>query len=74
MQWELIRERRERQLTQKDLANVLGISMTAYRLKETGTQDFKAKEMFKLARFFGKDIGDLFTDTTSRKVKREVAK
>jgi DNA-binding XRE family transcriptional regulator len=39
-------------LTQADIAKVLGISETAYRLKETGERAFKLKEVIVLRDFF----------------------
>ena len=37
---------------------------------ELGQTDFKLSEMFKIANFFQKNIGDIFSETTSRNVNK----
>ena len=61
MQIHLLQIRKEAGLTQKDLADVLHISETAYRQKELGQRDFKLSECYKIAKFFNKDFSDIFT-------------
>lgn len=61
MQTKLYQLRKEADMTQKDLAEKLGISETAYRQKEQGRRDFKSSEMFIIAGIFHKNIGDIFT-------------
>ena len=39
MQWNLIRLRKENDLSQEDLAKVLGVTDATYRNKETGKTD-----------------------------------
>lgn len=62
MQGKLLALRKENNVTQKELANLLGITKEAYGRKELGHNDFKASEMFKIANFFDKTIGDIFTE------------
>ncbi|MCK1228262.1 helix-turn-helix transcriptional regulator [Streptococcus uberis] len=69
MQIILYRLRKENGLSQSDLAEVIGKSETSYRNKELGKQDFRSTEMFKIANYFHKNIGDIFIDTTSRNEK-----
>lgn len=61
MQVLLYRLRKEADMTQKELADKLGISEPAYRQKERGVRDFKSSEMFIIADIFKKDIGEIFT-------------
>lgn len=60
MQWNLIKLRKERNETQEDIANMLGISVEGYRKKENGTNQFKSDEMFLIANHFDSDINDTF--------------
>lgn len=65
----LYKLRKEKNISQKEMADVIGKSENSYRNKELGKQDFKLSEMFKIAHYFGKELGDIFTPQTSRKVK-----
>lgn len=69
MQIKLYELRKKANLTQKQMAKKLGVSEATYRAKELGQTDFKMSEMFKIANFFKKDIGDIFSEITSRNVK-----
>ena len=60
--------RKEKGITQKELAQKLGISETAYRQKEKGQRAFKSDEMFIIADILEKDIGDIFSDPRPRNV------
>lgn len=60
MQWNLIRLRKEKGLTQKEVADQLGINVTTYINKEIGESQFKANEMFVLRELFGKRIEEIF--------------
>ena len=60
MQWNLIRARKENNETQRDLAELLGISDDGYRKKETGIYQFKGDEMFKIAHHYNKKIEEIF--------------
>lgn len=68
MQIKLYELRKKAGLTQAQMANVINKSETTYRDKELGNRDFTLSEMYKIANLLGKNIGDIFTDTTSRKV------
>lgn len=50
----------EKHLTQKELAEMLGISVKSYRDKELGHQQFTQDEMFKLADIFNTNLEDIF--------------
>ena len=69
MQIKLYELRKKAGIKQEDLAKMLGISQNSYGHKERGDTDFKLSEMFKIANFFNRKIGDIFSDSTSRKVK-----
>ena len=68
MQWELLKLRTEKQVTQSQMAKVIGVTEQSYRSKEKGYVEFKSSEMFAIANYFQKDIGDIFTDNSSRLV------
>jgi len=63
MQSKLIILRKERNLTQKELANALDISLQAYRNKESGKAQFVLKEIFAISIFFNKPIEEIFLPT-----------
>ena len=60
MQHKLFILRREAKISQENMAKMLGISEIAYRLKETGKNEFKASEMFTIAKYFNKTIEEIF--------------
>lgn len=60
MQWNLIKARKERKLSQEHLATLLGINKTTYGLKERGQLQFTSDEMFTLQAFFGKRMDEIF--------------
>lgn len=68
MQMKLIQLRKERGLNQSDLAGVLGISTNNYGQKELDNRKFDIHEMFTIADYFNKDIGDIFTPICPRNV------
>lgn len=68
MQIYLYQLRKERGITQRELAQKLGISETAYRQKEKGKRAFKSDEMFIIADILEKDIGEIFSDSRPRNV------
>lgn len=53
-------KKNKNKLTQKDIAQYLGISTKSYRDKEKGKQEFTQDEMFKLSNFFKKPIDKIF--------------
>lgn len=70
MQIKLYELRKNAGLKQAEMADLIGVSEPTYRSRELGQSDFKMSEMFKIANFFNKKIGDIFSDTTSRKVNK----
>lgn len=72
-QW-LLEDIRERHKdTQDDLAELLNINTTTYRRKEKGDAEFKASEMFLIAKYYGKKIDDIFlpTEFTERELNKQ---
>ena len=67
MQIYLYQLRKEKGITQKQLARKLGISETAYRQKEKGQSAFTQDEMFFLRSFFDKTLQDIFLPRKSPK-------
>lgn len=61
MQGKLLILRKERGVTQQKMADLLGVTKETYRRKEKGLTDFGSSEMFKIANFFDKDIGEIFS-------------
>ena len=51
---------KENNITNKDLANKLGISDKQVSLKIKGKSDFKSTEMFKISELFKKPIDEIF--------------
>lgn len=66
MHWELIKLRKIKNITQKDMANLLDIDPRTYFMKESGQSDFKLKEIFIVAEFFNKRIEEIFLPTNIR--------
>lgn len=60
MQKKLILLMKEFGISNKDLANKLGISEKQIGLKIRGESDFKSSEMFKISALFNKTIDDIF--------------
>jgi DNA-binding XRE family transcriptional regulator len=63
--------RKKAGLSQADMASKLGISEASYRQKELEQSEFKLTEMFRIADILDKDISDIFTRNTSRKVNKQ---
>lgn len=64
MQTKLILLRKKRNVTQKELAEVLGITTKQFSSKELGKTRFNGDEMFIIAKYFKKKIDDIFLPTT----------
>lgn len=47
-------------MNQSEVADILGITVQAYRLKEQGKSQFTQDEMFSLSKYFNLDIEDIF--------------
>lgn len=60
MQEKLILLKEERNLTNKEMAEMLGITPIQYRKKEKGEVQFKLNEMVKLSEYFGKTMDEIF--------------
>lgn len=57
-------------ISQKEAAEHLGLSLTAYVRKENGRSKFWADEIEKLAQLFGVDI-DIFFDPVCRETTQD---
>ena len=66
MQEKLIILRKKRGVTQKQLAEYLGITEKTYGLEERGEFQFTLEEMFKLRDFFGKGVEDIFLPCSNK--------
>ncbi|HEP1471633.1 TPA: helix-turn-helix transcriptional regulator, partial [Streptococcus pyogenes] len=53
--------RKEKGISQEEMSKVINKSSNTYRDKELGKRDFTQSEMFKIASFFNKDLGEIFT-------------
>lgn len=60
MQWNLIRLRKESNLSQRQMAELLNISENSYGMKERGNKQFTSDEMFSLSKYFGKPLDQIF--------------
>lgn len=56
----LRRLRKYHELTYKDMADLINVTWRTYRNKEQGITQFKANEMFIIARKFNKTIEEIF--------------
>ena len=52
--------RKDHGLTQMDMAKLIGLSETSYRLRELGNADFKLEEMVIISKVFKKGIEEIF--------------
>lgn len=59
--------RKEKGLTQEELAKHLNISEVTYRKKELGKSEFTQDEMFSLSKFFNRQIDQIFLPRKSPK-------
>lgn len=66
MQEKLILLKEEKNLTNKEMAELLGITALQYRKKEKGEVQFKLNEMLKISEFFGKTLDDIFLPSKHR--------
>ena len=64
MQEKLILLRKEKKVSQKDLANLLGITPKQFSAKELGKSKFNCNEMFKISDYFGLKMEDIFLPST----------
>lgn len=57
---ELRRLRKYHELTQEDMAKLIGVDVRTYSNKEKGISQFKLNEMVIISRQFKKSIEDIF--------------
>lgn len=71
MQEKLISWRKFKNITQKEMAERIGVDVRTYINKEHGVTQFKADEMFAIAKILGKDISEIFlpSDFISHEIK-----
>lgn len=60
MQWNLITLRRQHNLNQSKMSDILDISHDTYGRKERGQLQFNSDEMFFLSDYFGEPIEKIF--------------
>ena len=60
MQEKLILLKEQKNLTNKEMAEILGITPIQYRKKEKGEVQFKLNEMLKLSEYFGQTMDEIF--------------
>lgn len=72
MQTKLASIRRYKNIPQKKMAELLGVETETYSNKERGITQFKASEMFIIAREFNMKIDDIFLppDFMNHEVKK----
>nr|DAG95434.1 MAG TPA: helix-turn-helix domain protein [Crassvirales sp.] len=60
MQEKLILLKEQNKMTNKKMAEILGITPNQYRKKEKGEVQFKLNEMVNLSEYFGKTMDEIF--------------
>lgn len=60
MQEKLILLKEEKNLTNKEMAELIGVTPVQYRKKERGDVQFKLNEMLKISEYFGKTMDYIF--------------
>ena len=58
--------REDNDLSQKELANIIGMSQTGYSKYETGENDIPTIILIKLSRFYGVSIDYLLGETNEK--------
>lgn len=59
-QWELIKMRKQNNVTQADMASKLGINLRTYTMKESGNGMFNHAEMVAISKYFNVTLNDIF--------------
>jgi DNA-binding XRE family transcriptional regulator len=67
MQEKLAALRRYHNISQKEMADLIGVDLRTYVNKENGQSQFKANEMFAIARKFQMPIDEIFLPTNFEK-------
>ena len=52
--------RAEHDLSQEEMAKLIGISLSSYQRKETGESQFSLNEAYKISQIFNKNIYEIF--------------
>lgn len=52
--------RRSKNISQREVASIIGVATETYNNKELGKSQFKASEMFLIADYFGTSIEEIF--------------
>ena len=52
--------RKEKGVTQKEMASLIGLSSDGYKNKERGKTEFKLSEAFTIAKFFELPVEEIF--------------
>ena len=68
MQWNLMRIRKENNLTQVKMAEILNMDYSTYNKKENGKSKFDSDEMFLISCLFDKPMDEIFLPTNSNVV------
>lgn len=66
----LIALRKERGISQKEIADKIGVNEQTYRRKELGENFFNAPEMFIISTIFKEPVEKIFYKQSPRKVDR----
>lgn len=74
MQEKLILLKEEKNLTNKEMAELIGITPVQYRKKERGDVQFKLNEMLKISEYFGKTMDYIFLPSKHQNGAHENAK
>ena len=74
MQINLYNVRKEAQMSQEEVAEVLNISRISYGQKERSQKPFTLDEMFKLSELFKKSLDDIFLPRTNHFGYKELVK
>ena len=64
MQEKLLLIRKNKNIKQQFMADLIGISANQYGLKENGKYNFDCDEMFTIAEYLGMKIEDIFLPST----------
>ncbi|MFR9710778.1 helix-turn-helix transcriptional regulator [Paenibacillus sp. MB22_1] len=67
MQEKLAALRRYHNISQKEMASLIGVDLRTYVNKESGQSQFKANEMFAIAKIFQKPVDEIFLPTNFTK-------
>lgn len=60
MQSKLLVLRKEKNKSQEFMAKLINVTTTTYARKERGEYPFDADEMFKISKYFNRDIENIF--------------